>query len=115
MHVIFHQITSWLDGSAVYGSTDVDLQVLRTFTGGKLKQYNMSRRKALLPQLVHPPDGECFVSSPRLFCFAAGDPRVNEQPGLTTMHTLWLRQHNLVSDSLAAINPHWNEVCITYL
>ena len=31
------------------------------------------------------------VRTPNLHCFKAGDARVNEQPGLATLHTLWLR------------------------
>ncbi|XP_021946283.1 peroxidasin homolog [Folsomia candida] len=104
-----NQLTSWLDGSVIYGSTAGDLQTLRLFEKGYLKYSNMRNRKALLPQLVHPVENECIISSPRLFCFAAGDGRVNEQPGLTAMHTIWLRQHNLMADKLAEINPHWDE------
>ena len=35
--------------------------------------------------------------------------RVNEQPGLATIHTLWLREHNRVALSLANLNPHWSD------
>ena len=31
------------------------------------------------------------VRTPNLHCFKAGDARVNEQPALATLHTLWLR------------------------
>ena len=31
------------------------------------------------------------IRTPNLHCFKAGDARVNEQPGLATLHTLWLR------------------------
>jgi len=104
-----NQLTSWLDGSVIYGSTEEDLRHLRLFKTGKLKYHNMPNRKSLLPELHHPHEGECIVSSPRLFCFTAGDGRANEQPGLTAMHTIWLRQHNLIAEKLSLINPHWTE------
>ena len=37
----------------------------------------------------------------------AGDFRVTEQPGLTTLHTLFMRQHNEIAYNLAVVNPQW--------
>ncbi len=39
---------------------------------------------------------------------STGDERVNEQSGLTAMHTVWMRQHNRLEDELHHINPHWD-------
>lgn len=35
-----------------------------------------------------------------------GDERVNEQPGLTSMHTLWVREHNRVVDELVRLHSY---------
>ena len=36
------------------------------------------------------------IRTPNLHCFKAGDARVNEQPGLATLHTLWLRSDQII-------------------
>jgi hypothetical protein len=93
-----NQITSYLDGSNVYGSDAVRAAALRTFVGGKLKTSDGN----LLPYNT---SGQPNASPPPLDAadyFLAGDIRANEQPGLTSLHTLFMREHNRLAAEIAA-------------
>lgn len=37
-----------------------------------------------------------------------GDGRVNENPGITSYHTVFIRQHNLLEEGLHLLNPNWD-------
>ncbi|XP_075032781.1 peroxidasin homolog [Mixophyes fleayi] len=106
-------ITSYLDASNVYGSTEQESQELRDLHNqkGMLKVGRMvfSSGKNLMPPANGPPT-ECMRDEQEssIPCFLAGDHRANEQLGLTSMHTLWFREHNRISEHLLKLNPHWN-------
>ncbi|KAF2346440.1 hypothetical protein FHG87_022804, partial [Trinorchestia longiramus] len=104
-----NQVTAFLDASNVYGSDDHEMAQLRLWEAGMLRYKPVRFRKPLLPALDGFVDGECRENSRNLHCFHAGDLRVNEQPGLASLHTVWLREHNRIVTELAVVNPHWND------
>ncbi|XP_066268393.1 peroxidasin homolog [Branchiostoma lanceolatum] len=116
------QITAFIDASMVYGSSEEELEHLRdpSLGRGQLKSKSNpgdAGKKELLPSAItdefHCPESS-NPSSRNQPCFQAGDVRVNEQPALTSMHTVWLREHNRIADRLADINAHWDEDRVFY-
>ena len=82
-------ITGWLDGSMVYGSDAATAASLRL------------------------PDGHMTTSAGNNLPiengqFLAGDVRAQENPSLTALQTLFVREHNYQVDQLKADHPDWS-------
>ncbi|XP_023246916.1 peroxidasin homolog [Copidosoma floridanum] len=99
-----NQNTGLLDGSVVYGENACIAKVLRGFNGLMNITRHPNNGKDLLPQSRTFP--EC--KAPSGYCFIGGDARASEQPGLTAMHTMWVREHNRAMDLLRKANSHWD-------
>ena len=87
-------ITAYIDASNVYGSDEERSFALRTLSGGKLKTGEHN----LLPKND---DGLPNAGGPNPSFFLAGDVRSNEQVGLISIHTLFVREHNFWADRIA--------------
>ncbi|KFM70982.1 Peroxidasin-like protein, partial [Stegodyphus mimosarum] len=101
-----NQVTSFLDGSVIYGSSVEEADSLRTFKGGELKTYRTSAGRELLPPDI---EQSYCKSTGQSRCFLAGDARANENAGLIVLHTVWVREHNRIARALAELNPHWDD------
>ena len=84
-----NSVTGWLDGSMVYGSDAATAASLR-LADGHMKTSEGNN----LPI----ENGQ----------FLAGDVRVQENPSLTTLQTLFVREHNYQVDQLKAAHPEWS-------
>lgn len=116
--------TTYLDLSQVYGTDKITAKKLRSKTGGKLVMNK--ERKFSIPmmdgQIVNytmtnflPVYDEIQVDLDKVFVMlgnthlsiVGGDHRINENLGLATFHTLWVREHNKVCDELLEKNILW--------
>lgn len=81
-------ITSYIDGSMVYGSDQVTADSLRSFENGLM----LTSASGLLPT-----NDQGQVQ--------AGDIRAAENPSLTALQTLFVREHNRLAAEIAAQDP----------
>ena len=99
-------ITTWIDGSVVYGSDTVRAAALRSFAGGKLKTSDGDMLPFNTDGLPNANDAHIFPDNQ---LFLAGDVRANENVELTSLQALFMREHNRIAADLAKKNPRWTD------
>ena len=110
-------LTAFLDGSMIYGSDAHTANLLRAHVGGLLR----TSEGGLLPFNSSDYFPDCEPGTPCLpmandarrvadtELFAAGDVRANENVELTSLHTLFVREHNWWARRLQRENPEWSD------
>lgn len=96
-----NEISGWIDGSMVYGSDPQRAAALRTGVGGRLK----TSPGELLPYNSMGLINDNPMRKPETSLMAAGDARANENLGLLSLQTLFLREHNRLVAEFAAQDP----------
>ncbi|KAK3279214.1 hypothetical protein CYMTET_12890 [Cymbomonas tetramitiformis] len=102
-------ITSFLDGSVVYGSSFEWASKLRAYRDGKL----LTSDGNLLPwnnmglSMANDVNREDMM-------YAAGDKRANVNPAVIAIQTLFMRNHNRLAEMYADENPGWNDEDLYY-
>ncbi len=103
--------TAWMDLSDLYGFNDALADRIRLKSDGLLKSYEDNAGEFL-------PHAETYGCSNSLYsteysrrakCFIEGDPRAEDNAILTSIHTVWLREHNRVAKELKQVNPCWTD------
>jgi peroxidase len=94
-----NQATSQFDLSQLYGTDDDVEDKLRSFQG---KLLTSTDDNLLLPLTT---DEICFMPHDNSTCYQSGDSRVNVNPLVTSLYTLFLRSHNKIASKLLKMNP----------
>ncbi|CAG9836264.1 unnamed protein product [Diabrotica balteata] len=100
-------VNHYLDLSIVYGNTDQVNQQIRQFQGGRLR-VDVRNGQEWPPRSLNA-SGICTIQNPKEACYLAGDARVNQNPQLTLLQIVLLREHNRIAGILAKLNPHWDD------
>lgn len=108
-------LTSYMDGSGVYGSDEDRARWLRSFTKGKLKVSagNLPPYNTTTGEFADPIDPTAphmdNATGAEVKLFVAGDSRANENPLLLAFHTIFVREHNRQAELLAKAHPEWTD------
>ncbi|CAH1962657.1 unnamed protein product [Acanthoscelides obtectus] len=100
-------VNAFLDLSIVYGNNDQTAQSLRQFQGG-LMTVDVRNGQTWPPRNMNS-SGVCAIQDINEACYMAGDTRVNQNPQLTLLQVVLLREHNRLANALAQINSHWDD------
>ncbi|XP_043910076.1 myeloperoxidase [Protopterus annectens] len=109
-----NSLTAYVDASMVYGSSNDKANRLRDLTTDlgllRINRNFTDNGMAFLPfgNVQHMDPCISTRRSSGIPCFIAGDNRVSENPGLTSFHTLFVREHNRLATELKKLNPHWS-------
>ena len=97
-----NQISSYIDATNVYGADATRAGAIREFDGsGKLKTSTGNLLPFNIASLPNAHAGNIAVTD----LFLAGDIRANEVTPLTCMHTLFMREHNRLCESIIVDEP----------
>jgi peroxidase len=101
----FNNNTAFVDLSTVYGSYPSVTSMLRSGVGGRLQTDSTGVNLPFDSNIGTP--SECGAFRPGVS--AAGDLRADENVVLTTVHTLFAREHNRLAGIFQSANPSWTD------
>ncbi|XP_046682531.1 peroxidase-like [Homalodisca vitripennis] len=100
-------VTHYMDASFVYGSTNEVAVRLREGHGGLLR-VDVRDNRPWPPAAVNK-SAACDTQTEDEPCYQFGDVRGNQNPQLTVLQIVMLREHNRIATTLSHINPHWDD------
>lgn len=97
-----NSLPSAIDLASVYGPTETRLKAMRTFKDGLMLTSGDNMLPLNTLGLVNSPTKDDRF-------FLAGDHRANENPTLTSLHTIFVREHNLIARQLKERFPEYDD------
>ncbi|XP_065217251.1 chorion peroxidase-like isoform X2 [Planococcus citri] len=104
-------VTSYFDGSVVYGASAEIGKLLRSMQDGKLRTETSDDGRIFLPH-TDQANTFCFVETNKAGCFQGSDFRANQHAQLAVIQVILLRIHNKICDELKKMNaqsPEWQK------
>lgn len=101
----------WIDGSIVYGDIKPVADALRSFQDGRMAESRpgFPRRNINgLPTANNPVPALHKILDTRRH-YLLGAPGAIENPALTSLAIMWVRNHNWHAERLKALHPTWND------
>ena len=93
-------ITAYIDASQIYGSSEAKADSLRVMNSDGSRSWKLEMTYTVNGGMLDVDSAGMFIS---------GDVRANEQVGLTSMHTLFNREHNRLGAEIAAAHPEYDD------
>lgn len=104
-----NQASNTLDLSQLYGISEEVTSTLRSFRDGELLSSHTDTNPTL-PESQDDPEHYCMHNTTiDTVCYRSGDSRVNMNPYVTTLYTLFLRSHNQIAQNIAKAKPTWRD------
>ncbi|PSN44387.1 Dual oxidase [Blattella germanica] len=96
-----NRMTSWIDGSFIYSTSEAWINSMRSFKNGSFlteDETNLPIRNTMRVPLFN---------SPAPHVLLLGDPRTNQNPALLAFGILFFRWHNVIAKRVQAEHPDW--------
>uniref|UniRef100_A0A0K0EXF1 Peroxidasin-like protein (inferred by orthology to a human protein) n=1 Tax=Strongyloides venezuelensis TaxID=75913 RepID=A0A0K0EXF1_STRVS len=105
-------VTSFIDGSSIYGNNEDDEKELRLHVNRKLQTVIFDKNSELL-SIDRTTSKWCQSSNISLSCFKTGTKDGNIFPGSSALRTTIAKYHNYIASNLKQLNPSWEDEKLT--
>ncbi|XP_045463309.1 dual oxidase [Harmonia axyridis] len=107
-----NRVTSWIDGSFVYSTSEPWVNTMRSFKNGTFRTDEsglMPMRNSMRVPLFNNPMPHMMKTQNMERLYLLGDPRTNQNPALLALSILFFRWHNVVAGRIQKLHRTWTD------